>query len=79
VRVCVCMHVCVCVREQVAKPLASMAWLFSLWLLNMEVARDLRECWVLKVVFMCVHVCSLWHCNVVLRWGYPVTSGTAGS
>jgi len=35
--------------EWVAKPLSSMAWLFSLWLLNMEVARDLRECWVLKI------------------------------
>jgi len=34
--------------EWVAKPLSSMAWLFSLWLLNMEVARDLRECWVLR-------------------------------
>ena len=35
--------------EWVAKPLGSVAWLFSLWLLNMEVARDLRECWVLRV------------------------------
>jgi hypothetical protein len=35
--------------EWVAKPLGSVAWLFSLWLLNMEVARDLRECWILKV------------------------------
>lgn len=35
--------------EWIAKPLSSMAWLFSLWLLNMEVARDLRECWVLKI------------------------------
>ncbi|KAJ1488454.1 hypothetical protein T484DRAFT_1783116 [Baffinella frigidus] len=34
--------------EFVAKPLASLAWLFSLWILNMEVARDLRECWILK-------------------------------
>ena len=34
--------------EWIAKPLSSMAWLFSLWLLNMEVARDLRECWILK-------------------------------
>eukprot|EP00286_Rhodomonas_abbreviata_P025032 CAMPEP_0181311910 /NCGR_PEP_ID=MMETSP1101-20121128/13407_1 /TAXON_ID=46948 /ORGANISM="Rhodomonas abbreviata, Strain Caron Lab Isolate" /LENGTH=188 /DNA_ID=CAMNT_0023418709 /DNA_START=121 /DNA_END=684 /DNA_ORIENTATION=+ len=34
--------------EWVAKPLASLAWLYSLWILNMEVARDLRECWVLK-------------------------------
>ena len=29
--------------EWVAKPLASLAWLYSLWILNMEVARDLRE------------------------------------
>lgn len=35
--------------EWVAKPLASLAWLYSLWILNMEVARDLRECWVLKM------------------------------
>jgi len=34
--------------EWVSKPLASLAWLFSLWILNMEVARDLRECWVLR-------------------------------
>ena len=38
--------------EWVAKPLSSLAWLFSLWLLNMEVARDLRECWVLKVFWV---------------------------
>jgi hypothetical protein len=37
--------------EWVAKPLASFAWLFSLWILNMEVARDKGEGWVLKVFF----------------------------
>jgi hypothetical protein len=37
--------------EWVAKPLASFAWLFSLWILNMEVARDKSEGWVLKSFF----------------------------
>ncbi len=37
--------------EWVAKPLASFAWLFSLWILNMEVARDKSEGWVLKIFF----------------------------
>ena len=37
--------------EWVAKPLASFAWLFSLWILNMEVARDKGEGWVLKIFF----------------------------
>ena len=37
--------------EWVAKPLASFAWLFSLWIMNMEVARDKSEGWVLKTFF----------------------------
>ena len=37
--------------EWVAKPLASLAWLFSLWIQNMEVARDLPEGWVLKTFY----------------------------
>jgi len=31
----------------------------------MKVSRDLRECWVLKVVFIDIQMCSLWLLNIV--------------
>mmetsp|Transcript_15267 Transcript_15267/g.36012 ORF Transcript_15267/g.36012 Transcript_15267/m.36012 type:complete len:843 (+) Transcript_15267:67-2595(+) len=38
--------------EWVAKPLSSLAWFYSLWIMNLETARDMKECWVLRTFWI---------------------------